>query len=132
MQAGSTVLAALAAIGCLGPAAAAQTVIDTPSGASAQLLGVVLEEDLHVARFRFLVEALGSDGLTFEAVDADFAWLCAQLALPALRQNGWEAGQVILSYSDRDLPFGTLDAEATQYFEAFRVEDGACILDPFG
>jgi hypothetical protein len=39
--------------------------------------------------------------------------------------------QIIISLEDRPVPFGEADPEAVQYFEAFRVENGACIWEVF-
>ncbi|MDH5531341.1 MAG: DUF6497 family protein, partial [Paracoccaceae bacterium] len=33
--------------------------------------------------------------------------------------------------SDRVVPFGESDPEATQYFEAFSIADGTCIWEAF-
>ena len=62
---------------------------------------------------------------------ADFAWVCAELALPALAANGWAPTEVVVALSDRETDFGVLDPEATQFFEGFRIEDGACVPQAF-
>ena len=53
------------------------------------------------------------------------------LALPALGANGWAPTEVVVALSDREVPFGQPDPEAVQFFEGFRIEDGACIAQAF-
>lgn len=84
-----------------------------------------------LARFRLRVEGLGGEGRGYEAVAGDFAWVCETLALPALAANGWEAGEVVVALSDREVEFGRPDPEAVQFFEGFRVAGGACIPQAF-
>ena len=48
--------------------------------------------------------------------------------LPA---TGPQPSQIVISLSDRAVPFGEADPEATQFFEAYRVEGGACIWEMF-
>ncbi|MGZ9809888.1 DUF6497 family protein [Pseudoroseicyclus sp. H15] len=111
----------------LAAPAAAQNVA-APSGQPWRIFDVVLEQG-GPARLRFV-----SEGLTegdFEEVSGDFLWLCDNLALPALAENGVVPGEVIISVADRELPFGVPDAEAVQFFEGFRVEDGACVWELF-
>lgn len=84
-----------------------------------------------LARFRLLVPGLGGEGAGFEAVAPDFAWLCAELALPALRSNAWAPVEVVIALSDREIAFGVPDPEAVQFFEGFRISDGACVPQAF-
>jgi len=39
--------------------------------------------------------------------------------------------QIIIVLSDREVEFGVADPDATQYFEAYRPEDGACFWEGF-
>jgi hypothetical protein len=84
-----------------------------------------------VARFRLKVEGLGGEGAGFDAVAGDFAWLCEELALPALAANGWTPLEVVIALSDREVEFGVIDPEAVQYFEGFRIADGTCVPQAF-
>jgi hypothetical protein len=84
-----------------------------------------------LARFRLLVPGLGGEGAAYEDVAADFAWLCASLALPALDANGWAPTEVVIALSDREVPFGQTDPEAVQFFEGFRIQDGTCVAQAF-
>jgi hypothetical protein len=84
-----------------------------------------------LARFRLVVPGLGGEGADYEAVAADFAWLCEKLALPALDANGWRPVEVVIALSDREVEFGATDPEAVQFFEGFRIEDGTCVPQAF-
>jgi hypothetical protein len=84
-----------------------------------------------LARFRLVVPGLGGEGAGYDAVAGDFAWLCAELALPALAANGWAPTEVVIALSDRETAFGVLDPEAVQFFEGFRIDDGACVPQAF-
>lgn len=86
-----------------------------------------------VTRFRFLAPAIARDGGTvgFAAASADMAHLCQVFALDRVVQAGPAPAQVIISLADQLVPFGEAAPEATQYFEAYRIEDGACIWEAF-
>jgi Family of unknown function (DUF6497) len=86
-----------------------------------------------VTRFRFLAPAIARNGGTvdFAAASADMAHLCQAFALDRVVQAGAAPAQVIISLADQVVPFGEAAPEATQYFEAYRIEDGACIWEAF-
>jgi hypothetical protein len=84
-----------------------------------------------VARFRLSVQGLGGEGAGYDAVVGDFLWLCEQVALPALAANGWTPTEVVVALSDREVAFGTTDPDAVQFFEGFRIAEGACIPQAF-
>jgi hypothetical protein len=124
--------AVVLSIGCFMSPVVAQE-ITTPSGQSVSLFDVVLEPDEDTARFRFLAPAIGpaEGGRPFEEVQVDFPWLCDLVALPALATNDWQVGHVVISMSEREVAFGTTDPDVVQFFEGFRIESGACILEIF-
>lgn len=101
-----------------------------PSGQPVTLYDLVIEAEAGLARFRFLMPGL-AQGLDHAAVAADLPWLCENVALPELEANGWSVGTVVISVGDRTVPLGEMDPEAVQFFEAFRVTDGTCILEVF-
>jgi hypothetical protein len=117
-----------------GPAQAAE--IAVPSGQPVRFVELVREapgvaEDTW--RFRFVAPQIARDS---GAVDADTALadieaLCSGYILPALEKFDTAPGQVIVSLADRETEFGKPAPEATQYFEAFRIEAGACIWEGF-
>ena len=61
----------------------------------------------------------------------DLAALCDSYALPRAAEATPVPDQIIISLADRVVPFGQTDPDATQYFEAYRIEDGACVWDMF-
>jgi len=104
-----------------------------PSGLRLYLGGVVLEPAAGIARFRFVAPAIdpAGGGVPYEAVAGDFGWLCERLAIPALRSNAQDLGQIIISIADRDVVFGTIDPDATQFFEAYAVDGETCVWEAF-
>lgn len=103
----------------------------TPSGLPAEVAEVVLEDDTRFARFRFIAETLGQEGATAADTADDFKWICESFAVPALTAQDWAADQIIISIADRDVPFGTMDAEATQYFAGFTTDGTTCTEELF-
>ncbi|QYK43074.1 MAG: acetolactate synthase [Paracoccaceae bacterium] len=115
--------------------AADDTPIPVPSGQSVTLIEVIWAEpgpEGLTFRFRFLAPQIApGGGITFDAAVEDMAFLCQDYALPRLSDIGPVPAQVIVSLSDRPVVFGEADPEATQFFEAYRVEDGICIWEAF-
>lgn len=105
--------------------------IAVPSGLPLTFQEVILEPDTGFARFRFVAEPLGQPGWEMPDVTGDFAWLCDNVVLPALEQNGWEAEQIVISMADRAFAFGEIVPDAVQYFDGFAIVDGACEWVPF-
>ena len=106
-----------------------------PSGLQVALQEVIVEEvsGQTVARFRFLAPAIARSGGTVRFADAepDMARLCETVALPYVSENAIPARKVVISLADRQVEFGDADPDATQFFEAFRLENGACIWEGF-
>ncbi len=127
----------IAALGGTLAGAAMAGAEETPAVPSGQTL--YLQESLYetrrdtsrVLRLRYVMPAISQVPLGYGALEADFPYLCAEAALPALAKSGETVAQVIISLADRETPFGEPAPEATQFFEAFRVEDGACIWEGF-
>ncbi|UWQ77872.1 DUF6497 family protein [Leisingera sp. S132] len=130
-------LAAIPFALCALTAAAAEAV-PVPSGQPVTLAEVLLDEAPGQpggtwARFRFLAPqiARGSGTVSYEAAAPDMDHLCGTIALPYLAEHGLSAARVVISLSDRMVPFGAQDPEATQFFEAYRPEGAACIWEAF-
>ncbi|UWR98847.1 hypothetical protein K4L03_10435 [Phaeobacter inhibens] len=121
---------------CLGTAERADAVpLDVPSGQSVNLHEVLLDEttgELWV-RFRFLAPQIARDlaGITYEQAAPDMDHLCQTLALAYLRQHQLAPARVVISLSDREVPFGQADAAATQFFESYRPVGDNCIWEAF-
>lgn len=116
----------------LATSAAAQ---DVPSGQSVTLNEVLIDEVGAEAwlRFRFLAPqiAQGADAVTYAQAEPDFVALCDTVALPYLAEYDLTADVIVVSLMDREVPFGQADPEATQFFETFRLENGACVWQEF-
>jgi hypothetical protein len=110
--------------------------IEVPSGQPITLLDVIwnVPGPLGMAtRFRFLAPAIarGEGSVDFEVAAADMMHLCQNFARPKVLGADLAPTQIIISLSDRDVPFGQSDPDATQFFEAYRLENGACIWEVF-
>ncbi len=116
----------------LGVTAAAQE-ITVPSGQPISL--IELRQDAVAAqtwlRFRFLAPQISRDtgSVSFAEAQGDIEALCASLALPHVKALGARPDQIIISLSDRPVPFGQAAPEATQYFEAFSIKGDACQVE---
>lgn len=66
---------------------------------------------------------------------ADLVHLCESIVLPKVRalQTGHAPASIIISLSDRAVPFGEIDHKAVQLFEGFHPsrDNRACIWDPW-
>lgn len=110
--------------------------MELPSGLDAQLQEVLLE-DIGAeswVRFRFLapeIDPAHPDAPGFAELENDFPHLCATFALAYLESYGIEADKIVISIADRVMEFGRSNPDATQYFELFRIDRGACVWEPF-
>ena len=110
--------------------------VAVPSGQPVTLQDVIWNvpgPDGLAMRFRFVAPAISRDGgsVDFATASADMAWLCNNYALQRVSGIGPAPTQIIISLSDREVPFGEADPEATQFFEAYRIEGDACIWEAF-
>lgn len=111
-------------------------VVPVPSGQEVTLMDVIWNipgpEGL-ATRFRFLAPAIARDGGTISAdqAQADMLALCRDLALKRIADAGQAPAQIIISLSDRPVPFGETVPDATQYFESYALKDGDCVWSLF-
>jgi hypothetical protein len=107
-----------------------QTPVPVPSG-----LAVTLHEVIWnvrgvaglTLRFRFVAPDLGTVDL--ETALADMQTLCETYAAPKITDFGPAPQQIIISLEDAARPFGEAAPDGVQYFEAYRIENGACIWE---
>ena len=115
--------------------ATGSSALELPSGQSVTLSEVLIDRvaDEDWLRFRFVAPAIARTNGTVGYADAaaDFAVLCADLARPYMAEQGLSAQVVVISLMDRPVPFGQSDPDATQFFEAYRIEDDACVWQAF-
>ena len=112
------------------------TVLAVPSGQGVTVHDVILDmpsPDAAIYRFRFLAPAISRAGgaMTFETSIGDMQHLCETYALQNMAAPLPASVQVIISFADMPVPFGETNPEATQFFMAFSLKDGLCILEPF-
>lgn len=131
MRAGLMLMTLLA-----GPAMA-QGLIPVPSGQPVTLQDVIWNEPGPAgltARFRFVAPEIAQDGgsIDFDTAVEDMDHLCNTYALPRTQTiTGPRPAQVVISLADRPVDFGVMAPEATQFFEAYRIENGACVWEAF-
>jgi len=104
-----------------------------PSGNDIHLQEILFEtrqDNTEVARFRYVMPLI-RQGVEFAEIVDDFEHLCIGVAVPYLAIEGKEVDQVIISMADRETEFGVTTTLATQFFEAFAVENGSCIWEGF-
>ncbi len=111
-------------------------VIAVPSGQAVTLQDVIWNAagpNGLTLRFRFLAPQIAREAgdVDFETASADMLALCQTFALPRLAELGPQPQQIIISLADRVVPFGETSPDATQYFEAYSIENGTCIWEMF-
>ena len=116
---------------CATPAFA----LDVPSGQPITLLEVLVDDLGHEVwlRFRFIAPQIARAGgsVTYETAEPDMQHLCDTLALPYIAEYDLTGQMIVISLADRITEFGAADPDATQFFEAYRVQDNACIWEGF-
>lgn len=110
--------------------------VAVPSGQVVTLQDVIRSDDGAlgpVLRFRFVAPQIAgaSTDVDFETVSADMLALCQGYAVPRLAGLGAAPRQVIISLAAEATPFGEANPDVTQFFEAYRVENGVCIWEMF-
>jgi Family of unknown function (DUF6497) len=107
--------------------------IPVPSGQRVTLQEVIWNApgvDGLTLRFLFVAPEIRAGGtVPFEVASADMQALCDGYALPRVAEFGPAPAQIVISLSDVAVPFGEAAPDATQFFEAYRIEDGACVWE---
>lgn len=110
--------------------------IAVPSGQPVTLAEVIEDDSGPFGaahRYRFVTPDIAREGGTVDPLRAaeDILALCEGFVLPRLAKGAPLPDQVIISLSDRPVPFGQPAPDATQFFEAFRIENGSCVWEEF-
>lgn len=122
-------------LSALAASPALANVPELPSGQSVTLSEVLQDrvgsEDW--LRFRFVAPQIAREGgdISYAQAEADFEHLCTHVGRPYLVEYDLAPDVVVITLMDRPVPFGTADPQATQFIEAFRIVDDACVLDSF-
>ncbi len=108
--------------------------VAVPSGQSVTLQDVVWNApgpDGLTLRFRFVAPAIAKSapGVDFETAINDMRALCNSFALPRIADFGPAPAQIIISLSDVPVAFGEAAPDATQFFEAYTIENGQCLWE---
>ena len=111
----------------------AQSLLPVPSGQPVHLKDVLLDNnpgELWV-RFRFIAPKIGSDvgRIGYDVASVDMEHLCHTLAVAYVAEYDLEPARVVISLSDRPTECGRAAPDATQYFEAYRLEQAQCIWE---
>lgn len=108
---------------------------EVPSGQPITLFEALIDEvnGQSWLRMRFVAPEIARDGGTveYDLAGKDMAHLCTSVALPYAKEYDLKPHTIIVSLSDRETEFGVQNAEATQFFDAFVVQDGTCIWEAF-
>jgi hypothetical protein len=124
-------LTLLFSLSLAGAAAASRILV--PSGNEVTLQEVLWQEGEEIGtlwvRFRFVAPGLA--GMAYEHVLSDLDALCLQIAVPEVAQDERAPDLVLVSLAEREAPFGELDPDMEQMFEAYRIEDGLCFSEDF-
>ena len=125
-------LTALAAVtGCKDDAADGPKV-EVPSGRELSLIDVITNAPGPAgaaARFRFLAPDLTPDDV--EASIGDMQAVCDNFARERTEGMVPEPQQIIITFMNAAVPFGEAAPDVVQFFESFRVENGACVWEVF-
>jgi hypothetical protein len=107
--------------------------LSVPSGQPVTFLEMLWDRPGNglVYRFRFIAPEIGEEGREYEDVEADMQYLCETFALDRIAQTGPKPNQIVISLGQSETEFGEANPDVIQYFEAYRVEDGTCMLEFF-
>ena len=115
-----------------GPAQAESVTV--PSGQPVQFIEMLQDAEGSeglTLRFRFLAPQIARDGgsVGIDAALEDIGSLCADFAAPTVAEMRPVPQQIVISLMDRMVEFGATNPDATQFFEAYRIENGTCIWE---
>lgn len=105
-----------------------------PSGRSLVLSEILTDENPGELwlRLRFVAPDIrDAEEAERDRIAEDMDWLCENLARPYIDRHGLDPARVVISFSDRPVPFGKTAPDATQVFEAYRFENGQCVWEAF-
>jgi hypothetical protein len=125
-------LAALAAAAGCKEEAGDGPKVKVPSGRTLSLIDVITNApgpQGATARFRFLAPGLASEDA--EAAATDMQVVCDSFALERTDGMVPEPQQIVISFAGAKVPFGEAAPHVVQFFESYRIENGACVWEVF-
>jgi hypothetical protein len=105
--------------------------VPVPSGQTVELIEAFWDltgESRPTLRLRLLAPEIGTSR-DFAEIEMDFPVICQTLGAPNVPPDR-DGALIVVSLTDRPVPFGTFDPDATQFFEGFRAVNGTCIWEP--
>jgi hypothetical protein len=106
--------------------------VEVPSGRALTLIDVITNAPGPAgaaARFRFLAPDLSSGDA--EAAAEDMQVVCDSFARERTEGMVPAPQQIIITFMASEVPFGESAPEVVQFFESFRIENGACVWEVF-
>ncbi|KMK67691.1 DUF6497 family protein [Puniceibacterium sp. IMCC21224] len=115
------------------PVRAADDGLTLPSGLDVSLIGRVDEGAATgpIHRFRFVAPGIRAEDHGLEQLSADMDYLCQNVALPHLIQEGAATGRIVVSLAQAATEFGVANPDIRQFFEAYSVDGNRCIWEAF-
>jgi hypothetical protein len=108
-------------------------VITVPSGQPVTFFESMLDRPTTglTARFRFVAPELPQTltVMSYEELEADLAYLCDTYALPRIASP--VPSMIVISMSEREIVFGSVEPDVAQVFEAYRPADTVCEWEAF-
>lgn len=132
MRRAAYLMLAVAALGGCQEEAAEGPKVEVPSGRELSLIDVITNApgpSGAAARFRFLAPDLTADDV--EASVADMQVVCDEFARERTEGMVPEPQQIIITFMNAAVPFGEPAPDVVQFFESFRIENGACVWEVF-
>lgn len=80
-------------------------------------------------RYRFVAPRIARDAarrVDARAAEDDMLYLCTHVALPALRQDGRQVDEIVITLMARPVPFGSTDPRVRQFIDTFLPEGDQC------
>ncbi|MGL4236813.1 DUF6497 family protein [Tabrizicola sp.] len=106
--------------------------VEVPSGRELRLIDIVTNArgpEGAAARFRFLAPGLSPDDV--EAASEDMQAVCDSFAVSRIDGMVPAPQQIIISFAGAEVPFGEAAPDVVQFFESYRIENGACVWEVF-
>ncbi|SOB99349.1 hypothetical protein SAMN05877809_102425 [Rhodobacter sp. JA431] len=110
----------------------AQEPIAVPSGVAVQWFETLRDTQGPnglTIRFRFIAPDVAGPDYDPDQAGADLEALCNGYVIPRLPEMGPQPAEIVLDLADREVPFGEPNEDAVQFFEAYSVQDGACVWE---
>lgn len=107
--------------------------LDVPSGQPITLHEVLVDtvNSESWLRFRFIAPRISREtgDMSYSVAAPDMEHLCTAVALPYIAEYGLSGDLIVVSLADQETEFGETNPDVTQFFDAFRVENDACIWE---